>query len=66
MSKAINPEKAIKSNSLKETKCPCQPLPNWVKWLVVILVITIFVIVCVQLHYLWKLSDIWNAVKNIK
>jgi hypothetical protein len=34
--------------------------------MVVILIIAIFIIVCVQLHYLWKLSDIWNAVKQTK
>ncbi|WNE41218.1 MAG: hypothetical protein mread185_000675 [Mycoplasmataceae bacterium] len=49
-----------------QTKCQCQPLPNWVKWLGIVLIITIFIIVCVQLHYLWKLSDIWQAIKGSK
>ena len=32
----------------------------------VALIIATFIICCVALHYLWKLSDIWEAVKNIK
>ncbi|WNE40334.1 MAG: hypothetical protein GBAus27B_000508 [Mycoplasmataceae bacterium] len=61
MSKPIK----IKEN-ITEINCQCQPLPQWVKWLAVILIIAIFIMACVQLHYLWKLADIWQAIKSSK
>ncbi|MCE8163230.1 MAG: hypothetical protein I3273_02665 [Candidatus Moeniiplasma glomeromycotorum] len=52
-------------NSKNSDKCNCQ-LPKWVKIVSVVLIVATFIIVCFCLHYLWKLSDIWAAVKNSK
>jgi len=56
----------MNKNELKESKKCNSQIPTWVKWMVVILIIATFIMLCVCLHYLWKLSDIWQAVKNTK
>jgi hypothetical protein len=55
----------IKENNPK-TKENQENKLNWWNWTVLVLLLTIFVLVCLCVHYLWKLSDIWNAVKNLK
>ena len=39
---------------------------TWWHWTTLILLIALLIISCIALHYLWKLSDIWQAVKGSK
>lgn len=40
--------------------------PDWFKIVTITLLLSIFVMCCVLIYYLGKLSEIWQAVKNIK
>jgi len=50
----------------KKNKCECNSkCPKWVKWMLAILIVATFIMVCLLVHYVWKLQGIWEEIKKL-